>query len=54
MKKYKVGITINNCFEVEAESEEQAEDIVREYDLHKTCDEMDFNINYIDEVKDEQ
>lgn len=49
--KYQVGITINNCFEVEAENGEKAEEIVREYDLHKTCEDMDFNITYVDEVE---
>ena len=38
-----------NCFEVEAENEDQAENIVREYDLYKCCEDMDFNINYVDE-----
>lgn len=47
--KYQVGISIHNCFEVEAENEKKAEEIVREYDLFKTCEDMDFNITYVDE-----
>tara|TARA_Y100000310_G_scaffold122419_1_gene121088 strand:+ start:637 stop:798 length:162 start_codon:yes stop_codon:yes gene_type:complete len=52
MSKYIVGISMHNCFTVEADSKEKAEEIVREYDLHKTCDEMDYNITYIDKQED--
>jgi len=42
-----------NCFEVEAKNEEEAEEIVRDYDLYKTCEDADYNINYVDELKDD-
>ena len=48
-KQFSVGVSIHNCFTVEAETKEQAEDIVREKDLSALCDEMDFNITYIEE-----
>ena len=47
-KEYCVGIKIINCFYVEAESEKEAEEIVREYDPYKTLDDCDFNIEYAD------
>ena len=50
-KQFSVGVSMHNCFTVEAETKEQAEDIVREKDLYALCDEMDFNINYIEEWK---
>tara|TARA_B100000214_G_scaffold373167_1_gene352938 strand:+ start:4585 stop:4767 length:183 start_codon:yes stop_codon:yes gene_type:complete len=48
-KQFSVGVSMHNCFTVEAETKEQAEDIVREKDLYALCDEMDFNITYIEE-----
>jgi leucyl-tRNA synthetase len=51
MKKYQVGIKIYNTFEVEANSEEEAEEKVRELDVYKTLDDCDYNITYVDEVK---
>ena len=48
-KKFYVGVSMHNCFIVEAETKEQAEDIVREKDLEALCDEMDFNITYTEE-----
>ena len=51
MKKYQVGIKIYNSFEVEAESEEEAEEKVRELDVYKTLMDCDFNITYVDEIK---
>jgi len=50
MKEYYVGITIYNSYCVTAESEEDAEDIVRNMDDDKLLDNSDFNINYVDEV----
>ena len=49
--KYNVGIKIYNSFEVEANSEEEAEEKVRELDVYKTLDDCDYNITYVDEVK---
>ena len=51
MKKYQVGIKIYNSFEVEAESEEEAEEKVRELDVYKTLMDCDFNITHVDEIK---
>jgi predicted metal-dependent TIM-barrel fold hydrolase len=50
MKEYYVGITIYNSYCVTAESEEEAEDIVRDMDDAKLLDNSDFNVNYIDEA----
>jgi leucyl-tRNA synthetase len=49
--KYQVGITIYNSFEVEANSEEEAEEKVRELDVYKTLDDADYNITYVDPIK---
>ena len=50
--KYQVGVKIFNSFEVEADSEEDAEMQVRELDVYKTLMDCDFNICYVDEVKE--
>jgi len=52
MNKYKVGVKIYNSFEVEADSEEDAEMKVREMDLYDTFEHCDYNICYVDEVLD--
>jgi hypothetical protein len=52
MKKYQVGVKIYNSFEVEADSEEEAEQKVREMDLYDTFEHCDYNICYVDEVLD--
>lgn len=49
-KEYYVGVTINNCFYVFANSEEEAIAIVEDYDAYSLLDESDFNINYVDEA----
>lgn len=51
MKKYQVGVKIYNSFEVEASSEEEAEEKVRELDVYKTLMDCDYNITYVDEIK---
>jgi hypothetical protein len=51
MKKYQVGVKIFNSFEVEAKSEEEAEEKVRELDVYKTLMDCDYNITYVDEIK---
>jgi len=48
--KYMVGVTINNCFEVEADSVEDAEMQVREMDLYDTFSDSDYNITYVDKI----
>ena len=50
--KYQVGVKIYNSFEVEANSEEEAEEKVRELDVYETLDDCDFNITYVDEIRD--
>ena len=50
MTKYYVGLTIHNTFEVEAESEHEAEEKVRELSVYATLDEADYNITYVEEV----
>jgi hypothetical protein len=50
MTKYYVGLTIHNTFEVEADSEEQAQEKVRELSVHDTLDGADYNITYVDEL----
>ena len=49
--KYQVGVKIFNSFDVEADSEEEAEQKVRELDVYKTLMDCDFNICYVDEIK---
>tara|TARA_R110002051_G_scaffold112472_1_gene185215 strand:+ start:46 stop:264 length:219 start_codon:yes stop_codon:yes gene_type:complete len=49
--KYMVGIKIYNSFEVEANSEEEAEEIVRELSIESTLRDSDYNITYVDEIK---
>jgi len=51
MTKYHVSITIYNSFEVEADSKEQAEQIVRELSVYDTLDGADYNINYVEELE---
>jgi len=50
--KYMVGVKIFNCFEVEADSEEDAEIQVREMDLYDTFADCDYNITYVDKARD--
>tara|TARA_B100000214_G_scaffold350951_1_gene305005 strand:+ start:210 stop:476 length:267 start_codon:yes stop_codon:yes gene_type:complete len=50
--KYQVGVKIYNSFEIEADSEEEAEQKVRELDVYETLDDCDFNITYVDEIKE--
>lgn len=46
--KYKVEITIYNSFDVEADSEEEAETKVREFSARDILNDCDFNINYVE------
>ena len=46
--KYQVGITIYNTFEVEADSEEEAQNKVRDYCNDTILTDCDFNISYAD------
>ena len=49
--QYKVGIIIYNTFDVEAETEEEAEEQVRALDVYKTLDDAEFNIAYVDLIE---
>jgi len=51
-KKYYIGVSILNVYEVEAKNKEQAEEIVRNYSNEELLDDSDFNVNYIDEIKE--
>ena len=53
-KKYYIGVSILNCYEVDAKNEEEAEDIVRNYSDKELLDDSDFNINYVDEIKNDE
>ena len=48
--KYQVGVTIYNTFEVEANSEEEAEMEVRTLSIESTLRDSDFNITYIQQL----
>ncbi len=50
--RYQVGIKIYNSFIVEADSEEEAEEIVRELSIESTLRDSDYNITYVDKVRD--
>ena len=50
-KKFYIGVSILNCYEVDAKNKEEAEDIVRNYSDKELLEDNDFNINYIDEIK---
>jgi len=49
--KYKVEVTIYNSYEIEAETQEEAEQLVRELDCHETLRDCDFNVNSCEEVE---
>mgnify|MGYP003142007906 FL=1 len=51
-KKYYIGVSILNCYEVDAKNKEEAEEIVRNYSHKELLEDFDFNINYIDEIKE--
>ena len=51
MTQYYVGLTIHNTFEVEADSQFEAEEKVRDLSIHATLDEADYNITYVEELK---
>lgn len=53
MNTYQVGIKIYNSFDVEAETEEDAERIIRELDCFKVLDDCDFNITYVEKESEE-
>ena len=52
MSKYYVGLTIYNTFEIEADSEYEAEEKVRDLSLEDTLDDADYNITYVEKIDD--
>ena len=50
MTRYYVGLTIYNTFEVEADNEEDAAEKVRSLSIHKTLDDADYNITYVEQI----
>ena len=48
---YKVGLTIHNCFAIEAANEQEAEEKVRTLGIHETLEDAQYEITYVD--KDE-
>tara|TARA_B110000467_G_C18296572_1_gene468400 strand:- start:989 stop:1162 length:174 start_codon:yes stop_codon:yes gene_type:complete len=53
MNKYYVGLTVYNTFVVEASSREDAEEKVRNLSMEDTLDCADYEIVYVDELKEE-
>lgn len=51
MNTYYVGLTIHNMFEIEADSDDEAEEKVRALSVYATLDEADYNITYVEELK---
>tara|TARA_X000001036_G_scaffold342176_1_gene321667 strand:+ start:2332 stop:2517 length:186 start_codon:yes stop_codon:yes gene_type:complete len=49
--KYQIGVTIYNTFEVEADSEEEAEMQIRTLSIESTLRDSDFNITYIEQLE---
>ena len=49
-KEYYVGISIHNCFYVEAANAEEARAIVEKYDAHSYLDECELIINFVEET----
>ena len=49
MSNYRVGVTIHNRFDVEAENEDEAETKVRELDPWDTLEHCELRIEYIEE-----
>lgn len=52
MTKYYVGLTIHNVFEVEAYSQFEAEEKVRDLSIEDTLDDADYNITYVEELNE--
>ena len=52
-REYCVGVKIINCYYVEAENRDEAEQIVREMDTDEILLDSDFNIEYADPTNGE-
>ena len=48
--QYLVGVTIYTTFQVEADDEQGARNLVLEMDNDDILRDADFNVNYVDEV----
>ena len=48
--KYLVGITVYNCFEIEADNEDEAKGIISDMTNDEILNDSAFNIDYADEV----
>ena len=46
--KYKVGLAIYNCFEVEAGNEEEAEEKVRALGVYETLEDAQYDVTYVE------
>lgn len=46
--KYKVGLAIYNCFDVEADNEEEAEEKVRALGVHETLEDAQYDVTYVE------
>jgi hypothetical protein len=53
MNKYYVGLTIHNTFVVKASGRQDAEEKVRNLSIEDTLDDADYEITYVDELKEE-
>ena len=50
--KYRVYISIDNNFDVEAKSEKDAQEQVEKFDVYKTMKHCDFVVTEIEELED--
>ena len=49
--KYIVEVTIYNSYEIEAETQEEAEQLARELDCHETLKDCDFNVTHSEQAR---
>ena len=50
MKKYYIGVSILNCYEVDAKNQEEAEQLVRDYTDRQILDDSDFKVAYVEKA----
>ena len=53
MKKYYVGLSVHNVFEVEAENDFDAEEKVRDLSIENILDDAEYNITYVELIKEQ-
>jgi len=51
--RYKVEVTIYNSYEIEAETQEEAEQLARELDCYETLRDCDFNVTNSEAIVEE-